>query len=254
VLTIQSVDAIPQAINVPIAFVVGASPSIDIHGLSNAASFKTAFAPGMLMTVFGTNLASGTKLASILPLPLTMKDTSATVNGVAAPLFSVTSGQITVQIPYETGAGTAVLGINHKGLVASFMFPVAIAAPGIFGTFDTPPSLVPFGSGKPGEVLLAFITGEGDVTPSLGTGQTPVTGTAISDLPMPSLPVVVTVGGIKADVAFAGIPPGLSGVTQINFTIPKNAKPGPQDVVVTIGGISSSPVTLNVTMPAATTH
>jgi uncharacterized protein (TIGR03437 family) len=252
VVVIQAADAVPQFINVPVAFVVGASAAINIHGVSNAASFKTAFAPGMLMTVFGTNLASGTQLASILPLPLTMKGTSATVNGVTAPLFSVTSGQITVQIPYETGAGTAVLGINHNGAVASFLFPVAISAPGIFGTFATPPALVPFGSGQPGEVLLAFITGEGDVTPPLGTGQTPASGTAISDLPTPSLPVSVTVGGIKADVAFAGIPPGLAGVTQINFTVPKNAKPGPQDVVVTIGGVSSPPVTLNVTMPAGT--
>ena len=253
-LVIQSVNTVPQVINVPIAFVVGASPSINIHGVSNAASFMTAFAPGMLMTVFGTNLASGTQLASILPLPLTMKGAAATVNGVTAPLFSVTSGQITVQIPYETGAGTAVLGINHNGAVASFMFTVSPAAPGIFGTFATPPALVPFGSGKPGEVLLAFITGEGDVTPPLGTGQTPASGTAIADLPVPSLPVIVTVGGIKADVAFAGIPPGLSGVTQINFTIPANAPPGPQDVVVTIGGVSSPPVTVNVTMPAGAGH
>ena len=56
----------------------------------------------------------------------------------------------------------------------------------------------------------------------------------------------MTVGGIKADVAFAGVPSGLSGVTQINFTIPLNTPAGVQAVVVNVGGVDSPGVNLNV--------
>jgi uncharacterized protein (TIGR03437 family) len=90
-----------------------------------------------------------------------------------------------------------------------------------------------------------FITGEGDVTPSLRTGGTPAAGT-VSKLPGPRLPVIVTVGGIPADVSFAGIPPGLAGVTQINFRVP-NVSAGAQPIIVTVGGTASAPATLSVT-------
>ena len=51
--------------------------------------------------------------------------------------------------------------------------------------------------------------------------------------------VTVTVGGVAADVAFVGIPSGLVGVTQINYTIPATAPTGVQPVVVTIGNVAS---------------
>ncbi|MBZ5607510.1 MAG: hypothetical protein LAP38_04580 [Acidobacteriia bacterium] len=44
-----------------------------------------------------------------------------------------------------------------------------------------------------------------------------------------------------------GIPPGLVGVTQINFQIPPDAPLGAQPVVVTVGDVPSAPVTLTVT-------
>jgi uncharacterized protein (TIGR03437 family) len=56
----------------------------------------------------------------------------------------------------------------------------------------------------------------------------------------------VTVGGKPAQVLFVGIPPGLVGVTQVNFQIPSNAPLGPQPVVVTVGTVASIPVTLAV--------
>jgi uncharacterized protein (TIGR03437 family) len=47
--------------------------------------------------------------------------------------------------------------------------------------------------------------------------------------------VGLTVAGVSAPILFAGIPPGLVGVTQINFQVPQVA-PGDQPVVVTVGG------------------
>jgi uncharacterized protein (TIGR03437 family) len=54
------------------------------------------------------------------------------------------------------------------------------------------------------------------------------------------------VGGLPAFVLYAGIAPGLIGEAQINFIVPANVPPGPQPVMVTVGGVSSPPVTLTV--------
>jgi uncharacterized protein (TIGR03437 family) len=241
-LVIQAPNAAPQYLNVPVTLTVGASSAISIAAVANAASFKAGFAPGMVMSVFGSQLASSTQTASTLPLPLTMAGVSVTINGVSAPLYFVSPGQLNVQIPYETGSGPAVLGVNNNGQVTSFSFQVDAAAPGIFTMQG---SLVPTLTGSPGQTLSMFITGEGDVTPSLRTGGTPAAGT-VSKLPGPRLPVIVTVGGIPADVSFAGIPPGLAGVTQINFRVP-NVSAGAQPIIVTVGGTASAPATLSVT-------
>jgi uncharacterized protein (TIGR03437 family) len=175
-----------------------------------------------------------------------MQGVTATVNGYTAPLLDVTPGQLNVQIPYETGAGTAILGVNNNGQVAWFPFQVQPAAPGIFMTLDGASNLVPYASGQRSQILLAFLSGEGAVSPPLITGRTPTTSN-VAALPVPGLPVTLTVGGVPATIDFIGIPRGLVGVTQINFTIPADAPLGRQPVVITVGGVSSAPVNLTVT-------
>ena len=167
------------------------------------------------------------------------------MNGITAPLYSVTPGQVTLQVPYETSAGLAVLGINNNGQVASYLLPVAISAPAFFTTSGD--LLTPSSTGSPGQVVTAYITGEGDVTPFLATGASPAAGTSASSLPSPRLPVTVTVGGLKATIQFAGIPSGLVGVTQINFAIPAGTPAGVQTVVVSLGGTAQDQSSIRVT-------
>ena len=52
--------------------------------------------------------------------------------------------------------------------------------------------------------------------------------------------------GAGAAIAFNGVPSGLAGVTQINFTVPAGVPAGVQDVVVTVGGIASPPAKMTV--------
>lgn len=131
--------------------------------------------------------------------------------------------------------------------MASFTFPISAAAPGTFTDPNHPGALVPYSTGKRGDTLLAFITGEGLVAPVLATGASPFIATPLSLLPQPLLPVAVTVGGVAAQIAFAGIPPGLAGATQINFVVPDNAPLGLQSVVVTVGGVASPPASVTIT-------
>ena len=245
-VVVQGSNSAPQFIEVPISFTIGASPDISIGGVENAASFGYNYAPGMALSVYGLGLAPAVQLDGVLPLPLTMQGVSATVNGVAAPLYYVSPTQINLQIPYETGAGTAVLGVNNNGKVASFVFNTSVTAPGIYVANG---NLVPIASGKPGDVLVLFMTGEGDVTPALFTGSSPAAGTAVDKLPQPRFYVAVTVGGIDAAIQFEGIPTLLVGTTQINFVIPANVAPGVQPVVVTSNGVSSPAANITVTPP-----
>jgi uncharacterized protein (TIGR03437 family) len=243
-VVVQAAGAVPQAVSVPVTFVVGASATTSIQGVANGASFTTDYAPGMVLSVFGTQLASGTGSASSLPLPLSMFGVSATVNGVSAPLYFVSPGQINLQVPYETTLGAATLAINNNGEVAVFPFRVTVAAPGIFAAGDG--GLAPNPTGSTGQALLAFVTGDGDLSPTLATGATPSSSVSVSRLPKPRLPVSLTVGGVAATIAFVGVPPGLSGVTQINFTVPDGLSPGDQPMVVTVGGIASKPAKLTI--------
>jgi uncharacterized protein (TIGR03437 family) len=249
VISIQSAAAIPETIDIPVTFVVGASAAIAIGGIANNFSGGTDIAPGTLAAVYGTNLAPATQTAATLPLPLTLQGVSVTVNGIGAPFYYVSPGQLDVQIPYETGRGPAVLAVNDNGRVAVFPFTVSTTAPGLYPSAisNTTGSLVSAASA--GQVLLLFMTGEGDVTPFLATGASPASGTAVSKLPAPILPVKVTVGGVPATVSFAGIPSGLVGVSQIDFTVPAAVPPGPQPVVVTVGSVSAPAVTLTIAGP-----
>lgn len=217
-----------------------------IAAITNAGSFATAYAPGEIISIFGSNLAASTRAAASVPLPSSMGGASVTINGLTAPLIYVSSGQLNVQVPYETPVNTSVtLQVNDNGQIATSSFVAAAAAPGIFTTQQGTP--VPFASATPGQVITLYLTGAGAVSPAQTDGAAPAAGTPVASLPAPAQTVTVTVGGVNAPIVFTGIPVGLVGVLQINYQVPATAPAGPQPVVVTIGGIASSAATLTVT-------
>jgi len=216
-----------------------------IGGLTNAASYQQIYAPGMILSVFGTQLATSSQAAGSVPLPSAMAGVSATVNGVPAPFYYVSPGQLNLQIPYEAGVGAATLVVNDNGLTASQTFTIAPLAPGIFT--DPNGVVVPFGSAKRGDVITLYITGAGAVTPSMATGAAPDASTPLANLPAPVQSVTVTVGGLPSPYVWTGIPWGLVGVVQVNYQVPSGVGLGPQPVVVSVGGVPSAAATLNIT-------
>ncbi len=218
-----------------------------ITTLVNAASYQQAFAPGSILAVFGSQLAPSMQTAGSIPLPVSMAGVAVLINGVAAPLYYVSSGQLNIQIPYEVPPNTPVtLSINNNGMVASQTLTVGIAAPGIF--MDQNSAIVPVGSAARGQEIALYFTGAGAVTPAVSTGAAPSSTTSLSNLPKPVGNTTVTVGGVQAgSMAFIGITPGLVGVVQINFVVPGGAGVGTQSVVVNVGGIASAPTKLTIT-------
>jgi uncharacterized protein (TIGR03437 family) len=219
-------------------------PSITAVG--NGASFNQRYAPGMLLSIYGAQLSPVTQAFGSVPLPMQMGGVSVTINGIAAPLYYVSSGQLNVQIPNETPAGSVVLKVNNNGLSASTTFTVAAAAPGIFTDANGAPVPSTTGSRSKSQLLTLYITGYGAVTPAVPTGAGPAASTPIASLPKPQQNVTVTVGGVAASSS-AVVPWGYVGVMQINYQVPATAPLGAQPVVVTVGGIASAPATLTVT-------
>ena len=232
-LVFQSAGTTPQFVNVPVAFTIGASTTTIITGVANGASFAHVYAPGMVLSVFGANLAPSTQLAGALPLPLTMAGVSAAVNGIAAPLYYVSPLQLNIQIPYETATGTALLAVSNNGQVATYSFPVTASAPGIY--LGPSSAITPNTSGSRGQEYTLFVTGAGEVSPPIATGAGP-TG---NQVPVPLLAVSMTIGGVAAQTDYVGIPIWSVGTLQINFTVPENAPLGVQPVVVTVGSAAS---------------
>ncbi|HMC59252.1 MAG TPA: trypsin-like peptidase domain-containing protein, partial [Candidatus Solibacter sp.] len=227
-VVVQAADG-TQIQTIPVYLQVGpppAAPSIGDGGFLNGASFKTTMAPGSLISIFGSNLATSGGSATAVPLPLYGNSTSVTIDGYAAPLKDIFPTQLNVQVPWEVNPGTVQVTVNVAGRTDTKPMQVVPVAPGIF--VDGGGRLVPLSTGHRGDYMILFITGQGAVSPTVPTGAGPSAGTALSQLPVPVQPVQVTIGDVTAPILFAGIPAGLVGVTQINFQIPANAPLGDQ--------------------------
>jgi uncharacterized protein (TIGR03437 family) len=221
-----------------------APPSLTVLG--DAASLHQQYTPGMLLTIYGQRLSPGIQVAASTPWPLQMLGVSVTINGVPAPLYYVSPGELNVQIPYETPVNTSVvLAVNNNGRTTAGSFTAAAAAPGIFTDPNNAP--VPYVSAARGQAITLYLTGFGAVTPAISTGAGPKAGTPLASLPHPQQKIAVTVGGVPAPSVSGVIPWGYVGVMQVTYQVPGTAPLGAQAVVVTIGGVSSAPATLTVT-------
>ena len=226
----------------------GPQTQLAVGGATNAASYAQTYAPGMIMAVFGTGLGTLSQASATIPLPTMMGGFEAIMCPVncntattswLVPLYYVGPNQVNIQIPYEA-SGAVDLNLGNPYQLTDYFFTVSPIAPGIFtfldGTNDTNPNR----TASPGQTTFLYITGEGQVTPSLADGTSPAADTPLAQLPRPTEAVTVTVGGIASpQITFVGIPSGLVGVTQVNFVVPSNVPSGRQPVVVTVGTVST---------------
>jgi len=227
-----------------------------IDGIANAASFQPGLSmSGGLASMFVHNLGiSGTFQASVTPLPLELAGVSVLVNGIPAPILSVSSlgapgaigsQQINFQVPSEASVQTftsrlgfsalseASVELRYQG-ISSFGMPVT-TPPGIF--------TLPGGSGAiqhadyslvtpqtpaaPGEVIILYATGLGPVRPAVPTGSAATTPAAITGYCY--TPPTVNVG----DVLYAGLAPGFAGLYQMNVRLSPNIPSGNMQMYVT---------------------
>ena len=100
------------------------APNLPANSVVNGGSFRPAtdpngaIAPGTIVAIFGSNLASATQVALSVPLSTTLLDTSVTFNAGSssfpAPLFFVSTNQINAQVPFEVPAGTGAVTVQVR--------------------------------------------------------------------------------------------------------------------------------------------
>jgi uncharacterized protein (TIGR03437 family) len=242
---------------------VAQPPSIADGGILNGASFVKGqpIAGGSLVSIFGSNLASGMAQADSIPLSTSLGGVSVQfVNGgntTSAPMLFVVGSQVNVQVPSNLVPGGTTQNVNvvvNVNGVKSAPAQVAVGpfSPGIFatpdlraiaqnvdGTLAQPAGSIPGLTTHPaklGDAIIIYATGLGALDNPPADGAIPPTGTLVNTLTKP----VVMVGGMQAQVLFSGLQPQFVGVNQVNITIPPNAPTG--DTVplqIQMGGITS---------------
>jgi uncharacterized protein (TIGR03437 family) len=231
----------------------------------SAASFQgQSLASESIVAAFGTELATNIAIANTVPLPTNLLGTTVNVRdsgGVErlAPLFFVSPGQINYQIPpgSATGIGTVTV-TSGNGMISAGAVNIVPVAPSLFtaNTSGEGPAATNVIRVKPGgaqinESSLTFDSEHGrfinapiDLGPVgddvilvlFGTGfRTNITQ------------ATVAIGGLPAEVLYAGPQGSFIGLDQVNVRLPRTLiGRGDMNVVLTVNGIAANTVTIAI--------
>lgn len=190
-----------------------------------------SLAPGMIVSVYGAELAPGDNASLLL-------------NGTALSVIYKSNSQINAILPTD-GYGLAKLTLRNSLGEHNVNVMLEPAVPAVFSlsgngigsaaAIDASTGIVigPSSPARPGQFVAIFATGLG-VTTRNGSLEVAVA--------MPS----VTIGGKTARLLYAGRAPGFPGLDQINIEIPENLSPGIATLQVRSGLRTSNPVTLAI--------
>lgn len=215
----------------------GSGVYLNPTGVVNAASsapFIGGIAPGELITLYGSGLASSTVVAQSLPFPTTLGNVQVTINGRSCPIYYVSPTQMSVIVPYETEISFAVIQVTSGGTKSNTVTVyMNDAAPGIF---SVPPGGIGYAAAlhadyslvstanpaRKGETILVFLTGLGAVSPPAAAGA----AAPSNPLSRTTSLAYVYVDGYDANTSYVGLAPGLAGLYQINVAIPSTVTAG----------------------------
>jgi uncharacterized protein (TIGR03437 family) len=212
-----------------------------VTAVDNGFSFTSQLSPGVLASVFGSNLSGGS---------LTV-----TLNGLPCPVTFSNSSQINIQVPWEAVPGPGHVVVTHDGLhSAPFAVTISKYSPAISSANGTGGGEGIFYSGanlitttnpaNAGDVLVTYAVGLGATTPSIATGViTPNPPPLYTTLILPS----ITAGKKATTIDFSGLAPAVLAIDQINLTLAPNTPVGTaQSVVLKAGSVSTSLITIPI--------
>jgi uncharacterized protein (TIGR03437 family) len=245
-VTLGSYDGILLRRQSPVA-----APASRVNSVVDAASFQPVIASGGFVSIIGTGFGNSTRSWTSSDfsgnnLPTSLDGISVTINGKPANVEYIsptqvnaiapdddTIGQVQVQVTTPQGLSYAGTVLKQKMSPAFFTYQSGtttyVAALHLDGTLVGPagPTSRP---AVPGEVIEIYGTAFGPANPEAPTSQ-------LISQPAPlSLPATVAIGGLNAQVQWAGIVS--SGLYQLNVQIP-NVAAGDQPVQASVSGFQS---------------
>lgn len=226
-----------------------------IAEVANAEGESPTIAPNTWIEIKGVNLAPAgdsriwqeSDFAGN-QMPAQLDRVSATVNGRSAYVYYISPTQINALTPPDAMGGAAQVVVTNNGAAsAAFTARTQAISPSLFifgggpyaaathadGSLIGPATLYPGSStpAKPGETIVLYANGFGATLTPVVSGSATQSGT-LSPLP------AVTIGGINATVAFAGLNV-TPGEFQFNVVVPPNTPDGDQPVIVSYNGAAT---------------
>jgi len=235
--------------------------------VTSGASFEPGLpSRGSIASVFCTGLVGveGVLQATSLPLPTQLAGVRVRVGGAPAPLFAVAAlagyQQINIQVPQEAAFGDqdAEVSVEQHAQQAVVKVPLRLSTPGDFfrwpgtnfGIFQhgADYSLVtPENPARPGEAVIAYLTGMRGTSPTVPTGQASpfdplavvpqtfagtVPGYYYENYHYLRMGSDLAVSASQTNPSFLGLTPGSVGVYQINFAVPASETGGNKQIML----------------------
>ena len=240
------------------AFLVryGTLPSVSISAVQNAASYSSgSVSPGEIVVLRGVSIGPkelvGLQLNTNGTVATTVSTTRILFDDVPAPIVYVSAAQSAVVVPYSvaTRASTNVVVEFNGNRSAPVAVPVTAAVPGLFSAdssgigqaalFNQDNSYnSPQNPAAKGSIIQLYGTGEGQTNPPGVEGRL---NAAV--FPKPVLPVAVVIGGTRIEAAalpyYGAAPQAISGLFQVNVTIPPGTASGSVPVQLIVGTATS---------------
>jgi uncharacterized protein (TIGR03437 family) len=181
------------------------------------------------MTLFAYNLTKNELTVTNPTLPMKLDGLELLLNGSPLPMQAVTPWQINAQVPQTATPGDSGFMVR-SGTTTTPEVRASIVARGPYAIYTDmnrsqaaavfPGTATLADHDHPaaaGQILELYCYGLGVtnplVAPAIGSPSSPpATATALPH---------IRVGGVDADILFAGLAPGLAGVYQINLRVPK---------------------------------
>lgn len=229
----------------------GGGPSnVSVSAVASAASYVGGtVAPGEIALVAGSNIGPAALTTLTLnpardAVTTLLAGTRILFDGIPAPLIYVSDAQSSAIVPYGVAGRTSTeVVVEYNGSrSAGVIVPVVASKPALFtanasgrgaGAILNQDLSLNSASrpARKGDIVVLYGTGEGQTNPVGVDGRL-----ALLTFPRPVLPISVSIGGINADVAYAGAAPQqVAGLFQINVKVPENAPSGAPEVIVTVG-------------------
>ncbi len=253
----------------PVTGTLQANPTIQtVISASDYGGF-TSIAPATWIEIYGANLATGTAVwgssnftgSGGIDAPTALNGTTVTVGGEPAYVYYVSSEQVDVQVPSNVATGKQpVVVTTAAGASGPFSINVDTTVPGLLapaafkidkvqyavalfsdGFYDLPPGTggVAARRAVPGDTVLLFGIGFGTV--SDGT----LAGVIDQEANKLNTSFEVTIGGMAAQVPYAGLTPTFVGLYQFNVVIPNIPASDTTPLTFKLGGTPGSQ-TLNL--------
>ena len=188
--------------------------------------------------------------------PTSLDGISVSIDGKQAYVWYLSPGQINVQAPEDTATGSVAITVtNCKATSVPFVFTRQALAPGflappnwngnghqyMLATFASDGAYVldittgPTGSinsrpAKPGDLIIAYGVGFGDVTPSILPGTIAGQSNSLVN------PISIFFGTSPATIAYAGLAGGFVGLYEFYFMVPSNLPNGDSQILVVQNG------------------